>query len=161
LDQSNFYINQANGSIALSWNKANGLELNQEALFTMETTADFDANSLQVSNQRVNAEIYTDAETKDLQLVTTARGNVSLSAIVYPNPWHEELQMEIDLIDAGNVIVDIRDVNGKRIYFKNQYLDAGKHQLIINDQDIPTAGLYYCLILKGDQSIQKRLIKVE
>jgi len=161
IEVNNYYINMENETVSFSWNNAEGLTVSKDALFLIETTEQFDASKLKINSQRLKAEIYTNNEIRNLNLISNSRSELSFSASVYPNPWQESLQLDLDLKEAGVVLIEIRDVAGKIVYRNNQVFEAGRNQLVINDNDISIAGLYYCKIQNGSEQIQKKLIKMK
>lgn len=77
---------------------------------------------------------------------------------VYPNPSQGELFVEIDMIKAGEVSLELFDVGGRRVMRKTHFLSQGnqRHQLDLGQ----LAGGAYQLVLKteGKRLSQKLIV---
>jgi peptidoglycan/xylan/chitin deacetylase (PgdA/CDA1 family) len=90
--------------------------------------------------------------------------NNNMSGInIYPNPVTENLYIEMDLIKASNIDIELLDIFGKMITKKESLHQVSGNQIItFNLSELKLAGgLYFCKIKIGenDQIVKKVLIK--
>ncbi len=80
------------------------------------------------------------------------------TAILFPNPFHESVQIEIKCIENGNL--ELLDVEGKRV--KSKYLNKGTHNIEIETADL-ALGNYYLSWRneKGELQILKKGVKIK
>jgi hypothetical protein len=74
-----------------------------------------------------------------------------------PNPFTHETLIEILLPETGNVIMEIYNINGKKVKtLVNQVLVAGKHDISWSSRNdngnAVSSGIYFCKIQVGGQS---------
>ena len=77
-----------------------------------------------------------------------------------PNPFKESTAIQFELPAAGAVNLQITDQYGRIIRRVTQEYVAGRHQLLLNRDDLG-AGLYYYTISSNGQSITKRMLIIE
>jgi hypothetical protein len=93
-------------------------------------------------------------------VVETRDGGNSLSAHIYPNPWQTSTYVELEMVRTDELTIDLYDVSGKLIYATTQYLEKGTHKIEIGEQQVIQPGVYYCNISDGQQTIRKKMIKL-
>jgi PKD repeat protein len=76
---------------------------------------------------------------------------------VYPNPSDGEFNIEFSQTNAGNVIVQITDVNGKLIRVHSIQAQIGNNLVLIDTKDI-APGLYMVNLIQGGSLATKKLI---
>ncbi len=82
----------------------------------------------------------------------------NFNLIVFPNPAHEQLQLNYYLTSASSIDIDIVDVLGNRIYSEKQYKTAGANQSLISLDKI-ASGAYFIKLSSGEFSISRLIIK--
>lgn len=76
----------------------------------------------------------------------------------YPNPAREFVNIDYALSEAGNVIIDILNTKGQRVFFTNRgNQHDGVYQFRWNTQDMPP-GLYICRIQQNNETIVEKII---
>lgn len=104
-------------------------------------------------------------------LVTDARGcqttvdyvvpfNIPNSTMTYPNPTTGFIGVVFDAQNAGEIVVQLSDMTGKRVWVVTERtISAGKHYLEFDLAPV-ASGVYILNILQGDESIYtERIIK--
>ncbi|MDD4645229.1 MAG: T9SS type A sorting domain-containing protein, partial [Bacteroidales bacterium] len=61
---------------------------------------------------------------------------------VYPNPVTEKSWLYIDSNRDGNMVVEIFDLTGKKIFSRNQSIKAGKRMYPLDLNSNPAPGIY-------------------
>ena len=77
---------------------------------------------------------------------------------VYPNPATERVSLGFNLQDFKAVLIDISDMQGRRVYFSDTYGVAGDNDLEINTQSW-AAGNYIINVKIDQKYYQKKFIK--
>lgn len=77
----------------------------------------------------------------------------------YPNPFHSQTTLVIDLIYPEEVSLTVYDVTGKVLarLLDRQPLDQGRHTVIFNAGDLP-AGIFFCKLTTPGRECVKRMI---
>jgi uncharacterized delta-60 repeat protein len=77
---------------------------------------------------------------------------------VYPNPFNDELTIELDLAKAGNVKISMMNIAGQAVYTEeiSQRTGVYKKQLSMKEQ---AKGIYYLQVITDDAVINKKVIK--
>jgi hypothetical protein len=89
--------------------------------------------------------------------------SVSLLSLIGPNPARGSVDLRVDLASAGEIVVDVFDVGGRRVRrVVGQSLGAGAHTLSWNGLDGTghpvSAGLYFVQARASHQSQTRRVI---
>ena len=77
-----------------------------------------------------------------------------------PNPFASQTIIPVSIPENGVVQLKIHDNTGKVVLFKSEYFTKGRNEFIINANDLLTSGIYYYEIMYNDQSIKKKMIKI-
>ncbi|MEL7428217.1 MAG: T9SS type A sorting domain-containing protein, partial [Bacteroidota bacterium] len=123
---------------------ATGIEL-QERVQTNVSSM----RSVGYTNTGAALEIHSDYRTEvTTDVSTTIPAAISLVPVA-PNPFREQAIVRFSLPEAAPVEMEVRDLNGKRIWFQQNNFAAGDHQLRLDANEFPNAGLYYLVFRSG------------
>lgn len=75
-----------------------------------------------------------------------------------PNPFTSFTQLNFELIDAGDVHLTIYDLQGRRIWHREEYFPVGQHRVQLNGADLPSAGTYWFELNTGKHQLKQQLI---
>lgn len=80
----------------------------------------------------------------------------------YPNPFNPSTSLQFDLADAGNVTLQIYDVNGKLIHtaLNNDHRSAGNHVVNVDMSSQPS-GVYVAVIHQSDRKQTHKMMLVK
>lgn len=103
--------------------------------------------------------ITTPAKNEDPLKIENRTEHEFQSAIVYPNPFQSEINLEFDLSEVDNVSFSLFDITGREIkIFLESTFQAGKNHIKIDLNELKS-GMYF-LTLKSNKNIQTiKLIK--
>lgn len=91
-----------------------------------------------------------------LGITTVDNGDNSVN--VYPNPAADYANVDLTIVNAGNAVVKIYDVNGKMVHTeKLGYLGEGNHQYSLNCSKF-NHGMYLVNIIIGKEAATTKLI---
>lgn len=91
-----------------------------------------------------------------LGITTVDNGDNSVN--VYPNPAADYANVDLTIVNAGNAVVKIYDVNGKMVHTENLgYLGEGNHQYSLNCSKF-NHGMYLVNIIIGKEAATTKLI---
>ncbi len=95
---------------------------------------------------------------------TGSRGEIAAAGFAllsaYPNPFNSSSIIRYELPEAGKVIVDIYDANGRRIdNLVDQKLTAGQHKITWDGMNAPS-GVYYCRVNAVGQNRAVKLMLI-
>jgi len=88
--------------------------------------------------------------------VPVAEGSLSAQ----PNPFTGYTTLSFNHPVDGPLRLEIRDVDGRRVWAWEGWLDAGAHRLPLDLQGIPAAGVLSVHLLSAGQRQSIRLIKI-
>lgn len=76
----------------------------------------------------------------------------------FPNPFNPSTNISFVIPESGNVTLKVYDILGRKVAeVVNEYLTAGKHELIFIGSDLPS-GVYFYKIQAGNYSNIKKMI---
>ena len=147
----NFGLKQVeNGVVLCSW--ANAIQQNipsNEAFYNITFTANQDgqlSDFLFINSSQIQAEAYAEEENEiefwEMNL-SFENEDINNGISVFPNPFSIETNFTFDLIESGNVVLDIFDASGKMVFSQNQTFPAGQNNIIIRQSDLAHSGLYF------------------
>ncbi len=117
-----------------------------QAMKLVFDTGDFNINYVTFTSSTVTG--ISDAD---------ASGNVS--AVVSPNPFSNQAQLQLNLKNGGQTKITINNMMGASpITIADQYFAPGDHSVEIGALNIP-AGIYLCTITNGDHTKAVKIIK--
>lgn len=117
-----------------------------QAMKLVFDTGDFNINYVTFTSSAVTG--ISDAD---------ASGN--LSAVVSPNPFSHQAQLQLNLKNGGQTKITINNMMGASpITIADQYFAPGDHRVEIGELNIP-AGIYLCTITNGDHTKAVKIIK--
>jgi len=79
---------------------------------------------------------------------------------VYPNPFSEKLVVTFELEADGPVSIWLFDLTGRRRTeaYRSDWLEAGRHEIEINGNQL-TPGIYYCQLISRGKQQQTKVVK--
>ena len=165
--KENYRAYHEDGRILFSWNVTeNGVSTADQILFTLEfesTASGQISDVLSLVSDKINSEYYNiDMREYNLRLtykypVVDDMMDVSQNT---PNPFASQTIIPVSIPENGVVQIKIHDNTGKVVLFKSEYFTKGRNEFIINANDLLTSGIYYYEIMYNDQSIKKKMIKI-
>jgi hypothetical protein len=161
IETPNYHVNENSGHFSMSWVGDQAQDMD-DVLFYIEVDENFDINKLSVDRNRINAEIYRDGHTENIDFKVGTRADKSGFEVtqMYPNPWATQLIFELGLYKSEKIELIITDVSGRVVYQQNHILETGQQTIQISEKDVPEAGIYYCRFVGSEQQIQKKMIKM-
>ena len=120
-------------------------------------------------NQLATASVYyrlrmVDADTtttyspvRQVKVERTATGQLEMQA--YPNPFQQQLEVQIIAKQAGPATIQITDVLGHRVMQGELTLTAGSNILPLDDAQKVGPGLYLLQVQQGTQRQVQRLVR--
>ncbi|MCI5083501.1 MAG: T9SS type A sorting domain-containing protein [Saprospiraceae bacterium] len=92
-------------------------------------------------------------------MVTETLEQILTSGIrLAPNPVADQLQIELNLLEASDLQVELMHASGQLIRLENVRLGAGEQRISWDTAELP-AGLYFINVKKGQEVMSKKLIK--
>jgi hypothetical protein len=78
---------------------------------------------------------------------------------IYPNPFHENLTIALELPESGRMKVSLFDVFGKesRVVTDLVYASAGKYSFILSGKEL-APGMYYLTVQTDSYKVAKKVI---
>lgn len=78
----------------------------------------------------------------------------------YPNPFNSYCQIDINLPDDDDVVFEVYDIFGRKLYFFKEHRPAGVYSLNFNASNLES-GVYLYRVMVGQVSTRGRLILVK
>ncbi|HEY2725869.1 MAG TPA: T9SS type A sorting domain-containing protein, partial [Parafilimonas sp.] len=89
---------------------------------------------------------------KNSQQTSSIAKSANIKVIAYPNPFNNNLIVALQLEKEDNVSVELFNVNGRSLYFKDfGKLQQGSHSLTLNPGENIFAGTYFIKINYGSK----------
>jgi len=156
-DQNNWAILQA-GRLNLSWSAASPSSiLTSEAVlhFRIKARADIQISKVfQIQETpALRPEAYdSEGGVRALQIVFSENNSAQTTQIFapQPNPTTAGVTLPIQLSEAENLHLEIRDINGKLLWANDLMLEKGSHMLEIPASAMPKVGVYVWRVKAGD-----------
>lgn len=149
--------------IGFSWIKTNSQASKDIVELTFRT---YDAaldwkEALQLSSIRLRAEAYKENGIASiaLDLSTVSSSHKVLQG--QPNPFSVYTTIPIYLSENDVVKWQIQNISGQVILQNQRAYQAGNQSLIIDRQQLPSAGIYFCTIMIGELKSTQKIVLVE
>lgn len=149
------------GHIAFSFDKIGGIYVGQKTgiieLTFQAKSSGLLSEALSIDQDFIRPEIYS--YTGDVrELTLDFRSQVSDletdSKVVFhqnqPNPWMESTVIDFELPDSRTVEFKLFDISGRLVLSQTRAYEAGSHQLLVNNNNLVKAGIYYYQVTAGD-----------
>ena len=133
-------------------------------------TIDVFTNQPTVGNAKIDVYIGSDKYPQnDISIsfeaetvLTSIEDNTSLFSYElsqnFPNPFNPSTNISFVIPESGNVTLKVYDILGRKVAeVVNQYLTAGKHELVFTGSDLPS-GVYFYKIQAGNYTNIKKMI---
>ena len=153
------------GKLAVSWNKLNPVDLHTPLFrLTFETQkSGWLNNLLSINEERMLAEVYTEEELYQLDLVFT---NTSLPTNfeLYqnkPNPFNSTTVIPFYLSTIEQVNLKVMDLQGKVVYQIDRIYEGGLHEINIGKEQLRSTGILYYQLTVGTSTITKKMVVLE
>ena len=91
--------------------------------------------------------------------VSNTEGGIKLLQNV-PNPVENQTTVFFELKEASDAALEIYDAEGRMIYEKKGYFDAGKHEMWFNTEGVLSKGTYIYGIRTKQGFVHRTLIKI-
>ncbi|MDY5969971.1 MAG: T9SS type A sorting domain-containing protein [Bacteroidales bacterium] len=89
-------------------------------------------------------------------ITTVNHGNNSVK--VYPNPAVDQASLDITIVNDGQAIVNVYDINGRRVISESLgHLSAGSHNHVLNCNNLGH-GMYLVNVIVGNKAATSKLI---
>lgn len=80
---------------------------------------------------------------------------------VYPNPFQQNVVIDMDLLESQNVEIEIYDIRGQEVYRLDKgMLPAGKNIISINEMAEMSSGVYLVKMNIGTELLIRELVKM-
>jgi hypothetical protein len=164
MQAEHFGVFAKEGLITASWN-AKGSKVEGETLFTLVLRAKADVSSLDevlnVNSRITAAEAYSkDGAYQSVALSFGARVAATGSPMLYqniPNPFAGETVIGFQLVEAGEAVLTVSDIQGRVLRVIRGAYGAGYHQVRLRSEELPSGILQYTLT-SGDFTATRRMI---
>lgn len=164
LSQANFIENN-NGTVSFSWNKASLVNVNDEAIFNIKfiakQTGSLANTDIRLSNKGVNAEYYGNAlvpESLTIQVVGDVTGDFALFQNE-PNPFSGQTSISFALPKEDLVTLTLVDYTGRVLYKEQVNAEKGINEVKIDADVLNQQGvIYYSLSTSFGNKVKKMLL---
>lgn len=154
------------GVLKVSWNKLRPAKL-QEPLFSLTFEAQKSgwlSNLLTLNKEQMLAEAYTvEEELYQVDLVftnTSLSGNFELFQNK-PNPFSTTTTIPFHLPTKERVSLKVMDLQGKILHQIDRRYEGGKHEIILNRDQLGSAGIMYYQLTVGTNTTTKKMVVIE
>ena len=163
ITSSNYRV--SGNSLKFSWNSSSDLSLiNEEPFMIISVTANENghlANSLELNNSDLLAELYKEGEISKLALkFRNIVGSFALHQNI-PNPFSDKTVIGFDLPVDNEFTLSVFDITGKAIKEISSSGKAGYNSVSISKNEIGGSGVYYYRLKSGDNTDTRKMILIE
>ena len=154
------------GLISASWNTANAISLDNDAvIFSLvfnATAAAQLSETVSISSRVAAAEAYNaSSDVMDVQLAfngTVVTANDFRVMQNQPNPFKDATVIPFNMAEAGTVTLKVMDVTGKIVSVKEGDFNKGYNEFKLTRDDVPSAGVMYYSVETGANTVTKKMI---
>lgn len=155
------------GMIAVSYNQAQVIELNEGAnVLVVSLKARMDgslSNMLTIGSDIARAEAYDgDFNVMNVSLNVVNRG---LNEVVLhqntPNPFKSTTTIGFELPQPSDVVITVYDVTGKTLKVVNQHFEKGYNSIELNKLELGATGVLYYTMESGDFKATRKMVVIE
>jgi hypothetical protein len=158
LTDHNFYIDEANRKLRISWNSEIPVRLNKDqSLFTIN----YESSSLKnfsISDSDDNFLYTSENETKKILLEQRVKGTFE----VYqnePNPFENRTRIRFHQPETGEIKFKVYNLSGKMLYQINKVFEKGTNEIEISKEEIKEKGIIiYEMEHLGEKIIKKMIL---
>ena len=154
--------------MTFSWFDENTVDVSKDdVLFTLVLKAKHDGNlsqSISINSDITDAEIYLDGEQTFIPVLNVIHPDAEAALEIVscaPNPWKDETTIFFFLPETSNVIYNVIDVNGRKIYSDNEYLTEGYHNYTLKAADFSARGILFLEVNAGGRRMVEKMVLME
>ncbi len=154
------------GQLRVSWNKFGPVD-SKLPLFSLTFKAQKSgwlSNLLTLNKEEMLAEAYTDEEELyQVDLAFTNRNDLNGFELFQnkPNPFSKTTIIPFNLSTTEKVSLKVMDLQGKILYQTDRRYESGKHEIIINKEQLGSAGIIYYQLTAGTATETKKMVVLE
>lgn len=119
---------------------------------------------IRLSSRRTRAEAYN-VKDEDLEVrLVMGEKPVGVAYALHqntPNPFDTETKIGFYLPQSGSGQLEIKDVAGKRILFKDGEFEQGYNEIRLRAEELPSAGVYFYTLHAGQFSATRKMILIQ
>ena len=154
------------GALTTSWNAAEAVNLDGEALFTavFVATEDVQLSNALVINSKVTAAEAVTAEFQAANVALAFNGATANTFAVYqntPNPFSAETVIGFNAIEAGNATVTFTSVEGKVLAVRTVEAAKGYNAITVNAANIAATGVVYYTVETANNTATSKMVIVK
>ena len=154
------------GALTTSWNAAEAVNLDGEALFTavFVATEDVQLSSALSINSKVTAAEAVTAEFEAANVSLAFNGAAANAFAVYqntPNPFSAETVIGFNAVEAGNATVTFTSVEGKVLAVRTVEATKGYNSITVNAANIAAAGVVYYTVETANNTATNKMVIVK
>ncbi|MFT4536301.1 MAG: hypothetical protein ACI9P5_003677, partial [Saprospiraceae bacterium] len=171
LTLNNYNVKAENGSLLISWNATNSIELSSEdELFSLNFVAINKGElneAIEMNSNGIQAEYYDESLTVfglDLELENRSIVGESTNALYQnsPNPFKGMTSIGFDLEQEGIATIAIFDIAGKELYNITNEFKKGYNEMTIDVSSLNTSsGIIYYTLKAGDFIDTKKMMIIK
>ncbi|MCB0674732.1 MAG: hypothetical protein KDC59_22520, partial [Saprospiraceae bacterium] len=161
----------SDGLVTMSWDHPESDTIaSDQALFTLRVQANDTtrlSDVLHILSSKTPAEAYRGSEEilgVDLQFLIGREVVRHEQMTVYqnhPNPFNEKTWLGFELPEADNLIIRIMDQHGRTIKIYRNAFAAGYHEVEVNGDGLPQAGILYYQVESSNRTTINKMIRLQ
>ena len=165
----NVNINQIeDGLIHMSWHKLSPMKDGETTLFEVEVQAKTDvwvSELTQISKAGIQAQAYYEGDIQDIELNYRTDELVNAQIELYqnqPNPWIETTEVKYFMPESGDVVLNVFDVNGRKVFATTQRSIKGINKITLKHSDLQSAsGILYYELISGETRLMEKMLFIK
>jgi len=157
-------LQKSKGKIKFSWNSNQDHETDELFYLVFNVKKDCQVSEVLSFEKTLKPEAYKQGSELDLNI---SFGNEKADAdqiILYqniPNPWSERTDIKFYLPHQDQVILNLFDMNGRKILEKNINGLQGENLLSLDKNDLKHTGVLYYQLISKDVQLTKKMILLD
>ncbi len=164
ISSDDYAANVAPGKSTLIWVSEKPISVSAgEVLFYITVHPGAGTQSLAIDDLTLRSEMYLgqnlEAHGLTLDDVSVSSDHSDALFTHHPNPWTDHSSVSFSIKEAAGVFIDIFSMDGAQVYTHQAYYPAGTHTAVIQQADVPEAGVYIIQMqYQGKNERQKMLV---
>jgi len=161
LFESNYRISKT--GIKMSWNNANGLNIDGESfalIATAKKAGDLN-NVFWIDSEDFKSEVYLRNGNRNAINIISENSDASTEFVLYqntPNPFTLNTEVRFNIPTDSNVSIIVNDIDGRIVMNKNLHFNAGLNAHTIDSKELGSAGVYYLTLKTNEQTSTIKMV---
>jgi len=157
-------MQKSEGLIRISWHSNKEHDNNDFFTLVLDVKEDCQVSDVLTIGKALNPEAYRNNKAIDLSLEFENKIENKDAIVLHqnvPNPWSEQTNIKFYLPQQDQVVLNLFDMNGRRIFKKQIAGSEGENTISLDKSDLDHSGVLYYQLISGEVQLTKKMILLD